>query len=100
MSEFLDVVSFLASAIGVLFFAAGSIGLNRLPDVFSRLHAVSKADNLGMGLIVFAAMLQSESWFAVAKLAAIWVLVLIASACLCSLIAGESYRHAGKKDLS
>ena len=37
---------------GALFFLAGSIGVLRLPDLLSRLHALTKADNLGLGLVV------------------------------------------------
>jgi len=33
------------------FFLAGTVGLLRFPDVHSRLHALTKADNLGLGLL-------------------------------------------------
>ena len=43
---------------GIFFMLVGSVGIVRLPDFFSRTHAVSKSDTLGMllaiiGLIVF-----------------------------------------------
>ena len=43
----LSAVIFILS--GLTFFIAGSIGLLRLPDVYSRLHALTKADNVGFG---------------------------------------------------
>jgi len=46
---------------GMLFFLAGSIGVLRLPDLLSRLHALTKADNLGLGLVVLGLMLQADS---------------------------------------
>ena len=37
---------------GAFFFMAGTIGLLRFPDTLTRLHALTKVDNLGLGLIV------------------------------------------------
>ena len=36
----------------LVFYLAGSVGLLRLPDLYSRLHALTKADNLGLGLLL------------------------------------------------
>lgn len=46
---------------GAFFFFAGTIGLLRFPDVYTRLHALTKADNLGLGLVVLGLVLQAES---------------------------------------
>jgi multicomponent Na+:H+ antiporter subunit G len=89
----LDGVALGLAAAGTFFFCAGAIGLVRLPDVYSRLHALTKADNLGLGLIVIAVMLQSGTWQEVIKLGLIWLFILIASSCLCILIARTAYRH-------
>ena len=89
----LDLASLLLGATGAFFFCAGAVGLVRLPDVYCRLHALSKADNLGLGLIVVAAMLQADSWLAVFKLGLIWGFILVASSCLCVLIAREAFRQ-------
>jgi multicomponent Na+:H+ antiporter subunit G len=72
---------------GAGFFFAGSLGLVRFPDVYTRLHALTKADNLGLGLIVLGLMLQAESWPAVGKLLFIWLLLLVASATASQLVA-------------
>jgi len=37
---------------GLFFFAVGSIGLLRLPDPLSRMHATTKSDTLGAGLMI------------------------------------------------
>jgi multicomponent Na+:H+ antiporter subunit G len=79
-------------AAGAVFFLAGSVGLLRFPDVFTRLHALTKADNLGLGLVVAGVALQAESWFVVVKLFLIWLLVMAGSATVCSLIAGAVRR--------
>ena len=42
----------LAIGAGVFFFFAGTVALLRFPDSLSRLHALTKADNLGLGFVV------------------------------------------------
>lgn len=73
---------------GVLFFLAGSIGLVRFPGLHSRLHALTKADNVGLGLLSAGVCLISPDGFTAVKLAAIWLLVMTASAASSLLIAG------------
>ncbi|HNO74326.1 monovalent cation/H(+) antiporter subunit G [Nitrosomonas mobilis] len=80
-------ITILLLATGAFFFLAGAIGLLRFPDVFTRLHALTKVDNLGLGLIVAALSIQAESWTVVGKLVLIWLLVLFASSTTCHLIA-------------
>ena len=52
MSLVADIFSVLAISMGALFFLAGTVGLLRFPDALTRLHALTKADNLGLGLVV------------------------------------------------
>ena len=66
--------------VGAFFFFSGTVGLLRFPDVYSRLHALAKADNLGLGCVLLALALQAESIAAALKLLLIWPLVLAASA--------------------
>ena len=92
MTDYLDWVSYGLATIGCFFFVAGSIGLLRLPDIYSRLHALTKADNVGLGLVILAVMLQQTSWVSVAKLFVVWVLVLVTSASVSMLTARASLR--------
>ncbi len=92
----LDLVSILLISMGCFFFVAGSIGMLRLPDAFARLHATTKADNVGLGLVVIGLLLQAESLFAGAKLILIWLLVVLASATACHLIAQSALRGGAK----
>jgi multicomponent Na+:H+ antiporter subunit G len=92
----LDLLSALLLAGALFFFVAGTIGLLRFPDLYSRLHALTKADNLGLGLTVLALMVQAESWPEVFKLGLIWMIVLAASATVCFLIGNEAYRRGVK----
>ena len=66
---------------------AGTLGLLRFPDVYTRLHALTKADNVGLGLMVAGLAVQAESWVAVGKLLLIWLLVLLAGASVSHLVA-------------
>ncbi|MBV9655427.1 MAG: monovalent cation/H(+) antiporter subunit G, partial [Acetobacteraceae bacterium] len=61
MTLLLDAFSILAIAAGALFFMAGTAGLLRFPDTLTRLHALTKVDNLGLGLIVLGLLPQSAS---------------------------------------
>jgi len=92
----LDVLTGGLLLAALFFFVAGTVGLLRFPDLYSRLHALTKADNVGLGLTVLALMLQAESWPEVFKLGLIWVLVLVASATVCFLIGNEAYRRGVK----
>lgn len=92
MTDYLDWASYGLATIGCFFFVAGSVGLLRLPDIYSRLHALTKADNVGLGLIILAVMLQQDSWASVAKLFVVWGLVLVTSASVSMLTARTSLR--------
>lgn len=83
----IDLFSALLSGVGVLFFIASTVGLLRFPDVYCRLHALTKADNVGLGLIVLGLMLRAEDPGVALKLALIWFSVIISSSSSCYLIA-------------
>ncbi len=83
----LDYVSALLLVAGGGFFFAGTLGLLRFPDVYSRLHALSKADNVGLGLIVTGLALQAGSFAVFGKLLMIWVFVMLSGACVSHLVA-------------
>ncbi|WP_374344201.1 cation:proton antiporter [Azonexus sp.] len=87
MTDFLSGLLLLA---GGLFYAAGTLGLLRFPDVYSRLHALAKADNLGLGFILASLACQAETLAAALKLLLIWPLVLAASAAVGYAIAGRA----------
>ena len=76
----IDWLSMALLLVGAFFFFAGTVGLLRFPDVYSRLHALAKADNLGLGCVLLGLALQADSLGAALKLLLIWPLVLAASA--------------------
>lgn len=90
----LDVFAIVLIAVGLGFFTAGSIGLIRLPDLYSRLHALTKADNLGLGLLALGIALIDGTLVTALKLLLVWLLVLAASAASAHLIARHALQHA------
>lgn len=87
-------VSLVLTGLGAFFFFAGTVGLLRFPDVYTRLHALTKADGLGIGLMVMGLALQATSGMVVLKLLVIWLLVMFSSATACHLVA-RAARRAG-----
>lgn len=85
--ELLDIIGLFFIFLGIPFFLSGTIGLIRFPDIYTRLHALTKADNVGLGLIILGIAFQASSILTVAKLFLIWILVLLASSASCHLVA-------------
>jgi multicomponent Na+:H+ antiporter subunit G len=83
--------------LGAVFFLAGTVGLLRFPDTFSRLHAVTKADNLGLGLTVAGLAVQSGSVSLLLKLILIWLVALLASSTVCYLVAASLLTRGARK---
>lgn len=91
----IDLLSFALIVSGLFFYFAGTVGLFRLPDTLCRLHAVTKADNLGLGLLVFGLVLQLNDPLNMLKALLIWILVLAASAAGGQLIAHHVQHERG-----
>jgi multicomponent Na+:H+ antiporter subunit G len=86
MSLALDIFTIVAVCAGLFFFLAGTVGLLRFPDALSRLHALTKADNLGLGLVVLGLLPRAQGLLDALKLIAVWLLVLLAAATVSQLI--------------
>lgn len=80
---------------GAFFFLGGTVGLLRFPDVFTRLHALTKADNLGLGLIASGAILLADSLWIALKIILVWLVVLVGSATSGYLVARHARRASG-----
>jgi multicomponent Na+:H+ antiporter subunit G len=73
MSLVLDALTIITVSAGAFFFLAGTVGLLRFPDALSRLHALTKADNLGLGLVVLGLLFQVDGPLAALKLIGVWL---------------------------
>ena len=83
----LDILTIVAVSAGAFFFLAGTVGLLRFPDSLTRLHALTKADNLGLGLVALGLLPRAGSISGGLKLLCVWLLVLLAGATVSQLIA-------------
>lgn len=90
-----DILGLALAVAGAVFFTAGTVGLIRFPDVPSRLHALTKADNLGLGLVLLGMALQIGSAAAAVLLLITWVLVLGAASVSAQTLAGVEADSAG-----
>ena len=96
MNSLADIFTVVAVSAGILFFLAGVVGLLRFPDALTRLHALTKADNVGLGLIVVGLLPQAGSALEALKLVLVWLTVLLAGATVGQLIARVA-RRAGSR---
>jgi len=87
MTLALDIFTALAVSAGTFFFLAGTLGLLRFPDTLTRLHALTKADNLGLGLVVLGLLPLVEWPFGAFKLISVWLLVQLSGSIVAQLIA-------------
>ncbi|HKJ71868.1 MAG TPA: monovalent cation/H(+) antiporter subunit G [Gammaproteobacteria bacterium] len=86
----IEILAWASLLGGAGFFAAGTVGLLRFPDTLTRLHALTKADNAGLGLVVLGLALRSGSVTTAVFLLLVWVLVLLASGTLSALLASAA----------
>ncbi|MCR9106417.1 MAG: monovalent cation/H(+) antiporter subunit G [Gammaproteobacteria bacterium] len=77
MAQALDVLSWILLLGGAGFVLIGGIGVLRLPDLYTRMHAASLTDTLGTLLIIGGTMVQAGLTLASVKLAAIAVFLLL-----------------------
>jgi multicomponent Na+:H+ antiporter subunit G len=54
-----DVASWLLIVLGSFFTVVGALGLVRMPDIFTRMHAASVTDTLGVAFLIFGMCLQA-----------------------------------------
>ena len=94
MNFALNLLSVTAISVGSVFFLAGTLGLLRFPDALSRLHALTKADNVGLGLVVIGLLPLAHGVLGGLKLVVVWALVQLSGATVGQLIA-QSIRRNG-----
>jgi multicomponent Na+:H+ antiporter subunit G len=95
LTTLLELFSAAAISVGAFFFFAGTVGLLRFPDSLTRLHALTKADNLGLGLVALGLLPRAEDTLSALKLIVIWALVLLSGASTAQLI-GRALRRGRK----
>jgi multicomponent Na+:H+ antiporter subunit G len=92
MSMLISLFAAACVLAGAFFFIAGTLGLLRFGDTLSRVHALTKADNLGLGLIVLGLLPLADNLADALKLVLIWALVLLGGTTAAQLVASAVRR--------
>ena len=95
IADFLAIAAIVA---GIGFFIAGTAGLLRFPDTLSRLHALTKADNLGLGFIAIGVGIELGDPWSAAKLVLVWLLAVLAAATVSQLVARTVLPKSGTEN--
>jgi multicomponent Na+:H+ antiporter subunit G len=93
MESAMDVISWILLMAGSLFAVVGGIGLLRLPDFFSRMHAGGMTDTMGAGLILAGLMFQTGFSLVTFKLVVITLLMLLSSPTSAHALAQSALRQ-------
>ena len=80
MSVVFDILGWGALCLGGFFCVVGALGLNRMPDVFTRMHATSVSDTMGVGLLVVGMLSQTTDWTVAVRLVIILVVLYVTGA--------------------
>jgi len=75
----LDALSWVLVSAGVFFIVVGSLGLIRMPDIYTRLHAAGMTDSIGAGCILVALAIQSGFNLVSVRLMMVWGFLLLTS---------------------
>ena len=87
----LDTLTVALALLGAMFFLAGTVGLLRLPDFYTRAHAVAKCDTMGAGAILLALAIHVAPHPEALKLVLLLLLVLLSSPTSCHALARAAY---------
>jgi multicomponent Na+:H+ antiporter subunit G len=92
----LNIATWILLGTGSVFAVIGGIGLLRLPDLFSRMHAGGVTDTMGAGLVLTGLMFQSGINLVTLKLVLILGFFLIASPTAAHALARSALAHGVK----
>ncbi len=79
MEAAIDVLSWISILTGLFFMVVGTIGILRMPDVFTRLHAAGMTDTMGAGLLLIGLSFQAGLTLITVRLMMIWAFLLFTS---------------------
>lgn len=96
----LFALSVAALSMGLIFVLAGAIGVIRLPDFYTRMHAAGVTDTLGAELVILGLILQAGDWQTMAKLALVGLILFLTSPTATHAVANAAHRAGHKPDLA
>lgn len=95
----LDILSIVSLVLGLFFLFVGTLGLLRLPDVYNRLHATTKCDTLGAGLVLLSMALQSSLTIGI-RLGLLIMFIVITNPTAAHVIARAAYNTGIRPQLN
>lgn len=88
----IDLLSGLSIGVGVIALVTGSLGLIRLPDLYSRTHAVGMMDTAGVGFIILGLIIHEGFTLISFKLALVGIFLFFTSPIATHAVAQVAYR--------
>ena len=88
--EIINIIGYVFLIIGALFYLLGGLGVLRMPDVFNRIQAGTKATTLGAFSVMLGVGINHPSWFL--KIALIIVFIALSNPIGSSALAKASYK--------
>lgn len=80
---------------GFFFLGIGTVGLLRLPDIYTRMHATGKCDTLGAGLTLLGLIVLAPDAQTALKIAVVAGLITVINPTTAHVIANAAYRYGG-----
>ncbi|MBT6122074.1 MAG: monovalent cation/H(+) antiporter subunit G [Candidatus Puniceispirillum sp.] len=94
----IPILSSLCLFIGIVALLIGSIGLLRLPDVYSRMHAVGMVDTAGVGFLILGMMLHAGLTLVTVKLVFIGIFLFFTSPIAGHAVVQAAYKFGVKPE--
>lgn len=88
----LDFAAAIALVLGAVLSLAAAVGIVRFPDALSRLHAGTKPQVLGLGLVLVAIALTARSWQVLLVLIPVALFQLLTQPAAAHMIGRAGYR--------
>lgn len=93
-----DALSWILVFGGGVFVVIGAVGMLRMPDFFTRMHAASILDTFGASMILVGLMVQTDSFLVAVKLLFLLLFLLLTGPTATHALARAAV-HAGLKPL-
>jgi multicomponent Na+:H+ antiporter subunit G len=89
----LNIIILICLTSGLFFFFVGVVGLVRMPDVFTRMHATTKCDTMGAGLIFLGLIIWQGMSFVSLNILLILIFVWLTNPTAAHAIAKSAYKR-------
>ena len=98
MSLVIDVLAWAALLAGGFFALVSAAGMLRMPDLFTRMHAASVNDTLGVGFLTLGMLLQTGEWGVGVRLVIILIVLYVTGTVTVHALARAAL-HDGQRPL-